>query len=302
MSMKKYLDILDGKRQLNEDISECGDMQMQSPTQQLSMNLNLSAQGINNIKDVLNLINMADRGQPEPMNSPASVPMTVTQNQPDELHDIMSKAGISRPVDDTPEEGVMGALGGGALGATVGGPLGALTGAAAGSSLQNTIGGNDDEADESYQNEPEESYQDHEFMTKDLSGGINKPHKQFRKGYPGADNAMSIYDETVDTIKDRLLKEYAEFKESDEDLMQQAIRSIPPETVHALADQLAKGEISLQDFNNEIQSAAYTDYSMRRGEMGYDKMDQDDAKAWDREKGEWDDWDDREREYDDEDF
>lgn len=222
MSIKKFLDILDGKQQLNEDISECGEMPMSSATPPLTMNLNLSAQGINNIKDVLNLINMTDRTPVEQPTEPMSMP-TVTPgplsvssnepNQPDELQDIVKKAGL--PVqasadDNKPEdEGVMGALGGGALGGALGGPMGALTGAAAGSSLQNTIDG--DETEESFSNEPEESYQDQDYMIKDLAGGLNKPHKQFRKGYPGADNAMSIHKETVDTIKDRLLKEYSEF-------------------------------------------------------------------------------------------
>lgn len=218
MSIKKFLDILDGKQQLNEDISECGEMPMQPATTPLTMNLNLSAQGIDNIKDVLNLINMKDQvqpTQPSQMDMPSVTPgpISVSQEKPDELHDIVKKAGLpvqSKNNDDRPEEeGVLGALGGGAMGAALGGPMGALQGAAAGSSLQNTVDGDDTE--ESFENEPEESYQDKDYMIKDLSGGLNKPHKQFRKGYPGADNAMSIYDETVDTIKDRLIKEYEEF-------------------------------------------------------------------------------------------
>ena len=39
---------------------------------------------------------------------------------------------------------------------------------------------------------------------------------------------------------------------------------------------------------------------MRRGEMGYDQMDYQDSKAWDREKDEWDEYDRMER-VDDED-
>lgn len=397
MSIKKFLDILDGKQQLNEDISECGEMPMQQPTP-LTMNLNLSAQGIESIKDVLNLINMKDQSQSIMTPSTTEPP---APEQPDELHRVVKTAGLPVPSsnsDNRPEdEGVMGALGGGAIGGAVGGPLGALTGAAAGSSLQNTISDDDDMSmseyggtsnftvddikelekmgdidamknrarelinasskkkmkpekiayfmqaidkmnrpmevvklmydlllsgeghgvigskgsmskssyrrkfDDSFDNEPEESYQDKDYMIKDLSGGLNKPHKQYRKGYPGADNAMSIYDESIDTIKHRLIREYEEFKESDEDLMKLAIQNIPREQMMDLVDQLQQGELSLSQFNQAVQNAAYTDYSMRRGEMGYDKMDHDDANAWEREKGDWDDLDDRETDYDDDD-
>lgn len=58
--------------------------------------------------------------------------------------------------------------------------------------------GEEVEEDEDYINEPDEEYRDHNFMTKDLSGGINKRKKSYKAAEPG-DNAMA-----VESIKDRL--------------------------------------------------------------------------------------------------
>jgi len=49
----------------------------------------------------------------------------------------------------------------------------------------------DIDVDEDYVNEPEEEYRDHKFMTKDLSGGINRQKKQYKAAQPG-DNAMAV--------------------------------------------------------------------------------------------------------------
>ena len=49
--------------------------------------------------------------------------------------------------------------------------------------------------------EPDEEYKDDDYMTKDLSGGINRRKKSFAKAQDG-DNAMA-----VESIKDRLYKE-----------------------------------------------------------------------------------------------
>lgn len=91
--------------------------------------------------------------------------------------------------------------------------------------------------------------------------------------------------------------------ESDADLKRIAVSSIDQDKFKDLADKLYSGDLSLDDFNDQIESLSYTDYSMRRGEMGYDQMDHQDSKAWDLEKDEWDhldrSWRDQE---DDEDF
>jgi len=48
-----------------------------------------------------------------------------------------------------------------------------------------------DQALEEFDNEPDEAYQDTAYMTKDLAGGLNKQHAQFKKEYPG-DNPMAV--------------------------------------------------------------------------------------------------------------
>lgn len=54
------------------------------------------------------------------------------------------------------------------------------------------------EADEAFVNEPDEQYADHKFMTKDLSGGINREKNMYKPAAKG-DNPMA-----VESIKDRL--------------------------------------------------------------------------------------------------
>jgi len=67
---------------------------------------------------------------------------------------------------------------------------------------------NEDDADlEGYDNEPDEDYQDTEYMTKDISGGLNRQKKQYAKAQDG-DNAMA-----VESIKDRLYAQLSEKKE-----------------------------------------------------------------------------------------
>jgi hypothetical protein len=56
------------------------------------------------------------------------------------------------------------------------------------------------ETDEAFVNEPDEEYADHKFMTKDLSGGINRQKTMYKPAAKG-DNPMA-----VESIKDRLYK------------------------------------------------------------------------------------------------
>lgn len=67
---------------------------------------------------------------------------------------------------------------------------------------------NDEEVinSESFVNEPDEEYADHNFMTKDLSGGINRQKKMYPPAAKG-DNPMA-----VESIKDRLLRALNEKK------------------------------------------------------------------------------------------
>lgn len=58
--------------------------------------------------------------------------------------------------------------------------------------LRGIVDGPEDEMSmEGYDNEPDEKYQDHNYMTKDLSGGLNRRKDQFAKAQDG-DNAMAV--------------------------------------------------------------------------------------------------------------
>ena len=57
-----------------------------------------------------------------------------------------------------------------------------------------------DEAEGEWDNSPDEEYRDHEYMTKDLAGGLNKEKKSYKPSAPG-DNPMSL----EKSIKEQLL-------------------------------------------------------------------------------------------------
>jgi len=60
--------------------------------------------------------------------------------------------------------------------------------------------GNANMSVEEYENEPDEAYQDTAYMTKDLAGGLNKQHAQYKKEYPG-DNPMAVEGAYVQELK-----------------------------------------------------------------------------------------------------
>ena len=57
-------------------------------------------------------------------------------------------------------------------------------------------------------NSPDEDYQDHEYMTKDLSGGINREKKAYAAAQDG-DNAMAV-EELQAALRDALMTKMAE--------------------------------------------------------------------------------------------
>ena len=67
----------------------------------------------------------------------------------------------------------------------------------------------DAEVDEAgWANSPDEDYQDHEYMTKDLSGGINREKKAYAAAQDG-DNAMAV-EELQAALRDALMTKMAE--------------------------------------------------------------------------------------------
>ena len=72
-----------------------------------------------------------------------------------------------------------------------------------------------------YDNSPEEDYKDHQYMTKDLSGGLNREKKAYAKAQDG-DNAMAVecptdenmaIEELQSALRDALMTKMAETEE-----------------------------------------------------------------------------------------
>jgi hypothetical protein len=64
-------------------------------------------------------------------------------------------------------------------------------------------------AEEDYANEPDEEYANVDYMTKDLSGGLNKQKKMYAKAQDG-DNAMAV--EELEKLSSSLKQAYDSFK------------------------------------------------------------------------------------------
>lgn len=86
---------------------------------------------------------------------------------------------------------------------------------------------------EEWDNSPDEQYSDHETMTKDLSGGINRQKKMYKQAARG-DNPMA-----VESVKDRLWAALNEKKTLETRSRRRSdpiktIRSLPPEDIELL--------------------------------------------------------------------
>ena len=72
--------------------------------------------------------------------------------------------------------------------------------------------GMEEPTDEEYANEPDEEYANVDYMTKDLSGGLNKQKKMYAKAQDG-DNAMAV-ENLASTLKDAYDQFKAQYNES----------------------------------------------------------------------------------------
>jgi hypothetical protein len=236
LSKMQELDQPVATAQTNEaTIEECGDMppapmgMEHKDTPPPSMSVNLNAQGLDDIAELMKLMTKVN---PDMINQPNSIP----DNGPDKLLPPMAGPSMADlrdkmiepepidadgeedgPLDNDDDEEIGGALAGGALGAAVGGPLGALTGAAAGDSLT------DPDADEvgketfanSLDGDEGTEYKDTDYMVNKLAGGMNKPKTMVKHSYKQGDNPMAMpesKEELRATIRAELLQRLSEAK------------------------------------------------------------------------------------------
>ena len=128
------------------------------------MNVNISAAGKDHVADLIDMMKNAGLGDAKPA-ADAMMPMRMDMER---LKGIMDKPG-----DEDPNEEM--------------------------EPVEDEI-----DTEEGYDNEPDPEYSDHELMTKDLSGGINREKKAYAAAQRG-DNAMA-----VEEIKARLMAALAE--------------------------------------------------------------------------------------------
>jgi hypothetical protein len=211
MDMKKLLNIVSGekeKQQINESIAECGamptPMNSPAPTPPVSMNVSLNAQGIDQIKDLLNLMNKADAPlgpgpvapaimPPEPMpvvkmDPPMGLPEPEMRpsSKDDDLDSIVKIAGVpAKKEDDKTTLGKM---------------------ADEVQDMANTL--SKVNKDESWANEPDEKIGDLDDAVPS-GDDLHRKKTMYKATQPG-DNPMA----TEDNIKSTLFKLYQEIKES----------------------------------------------------------------------------------------
>jgi len=146
-----------------QSVEECGMGEMprqmpQEPKDKMSMNVTLNAQG-DAVEDLIKLMGGAVTPQEAPVRMPAEMPMA--HDHGDDMDDMgdmqkLMKISSGEPMEDevADDEAV-------------------------------------EEAEGEYSNSPDEEYQDHEYMTKDLAGGMHKEKKSY-KPTNGGDNPMAL--------------------------------------------------------------------------------------------------------------
>ena len=240
--MKKLLGIVSGnveKQNLNESIDECGMGGMSSSmpsTPPVTMSVNLNAQGVDNIKELLNLMRSAESGMghdhsPAPMGMPMpavglDMPIKVTKiggdgemgDEPEmkpagadggrgmaQIRDLIAKADRPKEYANEPEEAYAGVD---SVTTDAGGGMNEPKDPA---DIRVKDPSGYEQAEEEYANEPDEQYSDHNTMIKDLAGGINREKQQYAKAQDG-DNAMAVREASIRRSLDTLYKEIKEGK------------------------------------------------------------------------------------------
>ena len=201
----RAIEAVESKKTLTESVEECGDMGAMSssmpastpenPGNPVTASITLNASGMDHVADLMRLLQQAGLEKAGPV---AAEPMPMRTDM-ENLRDKM--VGLEGP-PSAPKEQYF--------------DVEDVTGA--GDDIHSdkhpadirvkdssAFESNNDEIEE-WANEPEEDYQDHNYMLKDLSGGINREKRQYKAAQPG-DNAMA-----VESIKDRLYRALSEKK------------------------------------------------------------------------------------------
>lgn len=157
----------------NQPIEECGSTMGSSYTpppqsDSVNMNVSMSGSGQGGIRDLLNILKDLDQSEEQPH-----------AHADTDVVDILKLAGgkTMLPGNDGLED--------------------------PGSDMDMDF--DLDKKSEEFVNQPDENYDDVSAMTHDNAGGLNAPHQQFKKEYPG-DNPMA------ESLRNKLSVRYQQYK------------------------------------------------------------------------------------------
>lgn len=163
------------------DVESCGSSSMSSPPGQqdtVSMSVNMNGSGAGGIRDLMSILKNIDNDDSDMPHMDISTPSAMSgdlgdmhnaDDDEDALSQIMRLSG--KPTMLPGNDGMDGV----------------------------------DKPQEGFANEPDENYSDISTLTHDHAGGLNAPHKQYKKEYPG-DNPMA------ESVKNKLLHKYQSYK------------------------------------------------------------------------------------------
>ena len=200
MDMKKILRILTGAKeevqptQLNENIEECGmpgAMGSMPSTPPVTMSVNLNAQGVDNIRELLNLMRTAET---EPgYHQPVGMPMpAVGLDMPIAVTKIGGHDHDEHDMDDEPKSMPAGADGDRGM-----------------AQIRDLIS-KADNPEEAYANEPDEKYASVDDVI--ASGDDLHRQKTMHPATAGGDNPMAVREANIRQSLDTLYKEIKEGK------------------------------------------------------------------------------------------
>lgn len=207
--IQRMTDIENEKQKLDESVQEAHMAPPVSQGSPVSMNISLNASGKENVADLVDMMKNAGLGDAKPVDA-KMMPMRMDMER---LRDIVDEPEMDSPcgagADNRPEEAYMDTEE-----LLSGGDDMHKEKHAADIRVKDSSGyDNADEEIEEYDNEPDEKYADHNHMINDLSGGLNKKKKMFKKAQDG-DNAMA-----VESIKAQLYQALAEKKKAKPDFL-----------------------------------------------------------------------------------
>jgi hypothetical protein len=192
MDMKKILSIFkDAKEettQLNENMEGCGmpsTMSSMPNTPPVTMSVNLNAQGIDQIKDLLSLMNKAD----SPL-APGAVPTGAMPPMP------MPAVGLDMPIKVTK------------IGGDMDDKPKLMPGKDSGMAQIRDLISKADKPEEAYANEPDEEYAD--ISASIPSGDDLHKQKSMHRAAAGGDNPMAVRAESIRVALDQRYKEIKE--------------------------------------------------------------------------------------------